>query len=134
MTYAAELRPEKQSRAESITLQAIDDFIRLTHSAAPAVPDLTEDLQGTYYQINSSTIKMNYFSRRWHLRRWEGRVISILRLMKAVFTFKNSVDYAAWKIKRHTGIVIKVTPVLQRHPILFGFKILWQLIRQNAIR
>jgi hypothetical protein len=56
-----------------------------------------------------------------------------LRLSKAAFTFRDCVDYAAWKIERHTGIRIEVTPTLQRHPILFSFRVLWQLIKRDVL-
>ena len=34
----------------------------------------------------------------------------MLRLTKAAFTFNDSINYAAWKIERHTGVRVEVTP------------------------
>ena len=31
--------------------------------------------------------------------------------------------YAAWKIERHTGVRVEVTPMLRRHPVLWGLKV-----------
>jgi hypothetical protein len=134
LTYAAELRPEQQSRAEYITHQSMGDFIRLTQFASPMLSGLLEELPRGYYQITTTSKDKVRCIWQWRIRRWQGRMLSILRLMKAVFTFKNCVDYAAWKIKRHTGISIEVTPILQKHPILFGFNILWRLLRRDALR
>jgi predicted nucleotidyltransferase len=134
LTYAAELRPEHSNRAQDITLQSISDLVHLTQHAAPAIRGLIEELPRGYYQTNTSSRKMKKCIRFWRLRRWQGRILSILRLMKAAFTFKDCVDYAAWKIKRHTGINIVVTPILKKHPILFGLTTLWQLLRRNALR
>ena len=71
---------------------------------------------------------------RWRLRRWQGRILSILRLAKATFTFSNSVDYAAWKIERHTGVRVEITPLLRRHPILWGLKVAKQLLQRGVLR
>lgn len=133
LTYTAELRPEQQSRARHITHQALGDLTRLTKHAADAVPGKIEALARGYYRIYSDSRSQRRCRWAWHLRRWQGRLLSIARLIKAVFTFKDCVEYAAWKIKRHTGITIEVTPVLQRHPILFGFNILWRLLRRDAL-
>jgi len=134
LTYAAELRPERQTRARYITHQNLGDFIRLTHSAAPVLMDLIQVIPQGYYACIVDEQTRKRASGLWRVRRWQGRILSVLRLMKAVFTFRDCVNYAAWKIKRHTGISVKVTPGLQRHPILFGFSVLWQLIRRDALR
>jgi hypothetical protein len=134
LTYSAELRPESINRAQYITQQSISDLVKLTQHAAPVISGLMEEITKGSYQANTSSTKMKNCIRVWRLRRWQGRILSILRLMKAVFTFKDCVDYAAWKIKRHTGINIEVTPLLQKHPILFGLNTLWQLLRRNALR
>ena len=65
---------------------------------------------------------------------WQGRALSILRLTKAAFTFDRGADYLAWKIEKHTGVVITVTPTLRHHPILFGPKFLWRLLRKGTVR
>jgi len=135
LTYAAELRPEQQeARARHITHQNLGDYSRLTRAAEPAMTDLVEALPHGYYQILSSKQTQKRCARQWRLRRWQGCILSVLRLTKAAFTFRDCVDYAAWKIKRHTGVTVNVTPGLRRHPVLFGFSVLWQLIRRGAIR
>jgi hypothetical protein len=72
--------------------------------------------------------------RSWRLRRWQGKVLSVLRLSKAAFTFHDSISYAAWKIERHTGVRVEVTPMLRRHPVLWGLKVSWQLLRRGVMR
>jgi len=133
LTYAAELRPERHTRASQITGQGIEDFARLTDSAAPALTEFLVRLPEGDYQCTSSPNARRHAIRSWRIRRWQGLVLSVLRLTKAVYTFRDCVDYAAWKIHRHTGITIKVTPALRRHPILFGFSVLWQLIKRDGL-
>jgi hypothetical protein len=70
----------------------------------------------------------------WRLRRWQGKILTVLRLAKAAFTFQDSINYAAWKIERHTGVRVEVTPMLRRHPVLWGFKVSWRLLRRGVLR
>ncbi|HEY9191369.1 MAG TPA: diacylglycerol kinase, partial [Methyloversatilis sp.] len=72
--------------------------------------------------------------RRWTLRRLQGRVLQVARLMKSVLTFENGIDYLAWKLERHTGHPVEVTPRLRRHPLIFGWPLLWRLLRQKRLR
>ncbi len=133
LTYAAELRPERNTRARDITGQNLDDFSRLTTLAAPALPAIIRPTGDDRYEVTVSSTLRRKVLRHWQTRRWQGLILSILRLSKAAYTFRDCVDYAAWKIERHTGIRIEVTPRLQRHPILFGFSVLWQLIKRDIL-
>lgn len=134
LAYAAELRPEQENRARQLTHLNLGDFMRLTTCVAPALDSMLEVLPQSYYRCRVAPREQRRALRHWRLRRWQGRVLSVLRLSKAVFTFNNAVDYAAWKIQRHTGISIPVTPGLQRHPILRGSRLLWQLLRRGVLR
>ena len=58
----------------------------------------------------------------------------MLRLAKASLTFEGGVDYAAWKIERHTGVRVVVTDRLRRYPLVFGWTVLWRLLRRRALR
>jgi len=69
----------------------------------------------------------------WFLRRVQGKVLSILRLVKGAFTFRGGADYLAWKISRHSGVAITLTPWQKRHPVLAGITLIWRLRRSGAI-
>ncbi len=133
LAYSAELRPE-QDRARRLTQLNLDGYARLTASAAPGLKDRLVMLPHGRFRNTTDERGRRRSLRRWRLRRWQGRVLSILRLSKAVFTFHGGVEYAAWKIERHTGIRIEVTPRLRRHPLLFGPGVLWKLLRRGALR
>ena len=139
LTYAAELRPEQESRACQLAKLNLDDYIKLTEHALPSLVGILEKLpeehQGqAHYQCLTDEAECRNSLRRWRLRRWQGRVLSVLRLIKATFTFRDCIDYAAWKIERHTGIRIEVTPKLRRHPVLWGYKVFWKLLRRGVLR
>ena len=132
--YTAELRPERENRAKQLTYLNMGDYNRLTSYAAPALNDLITPEPRGYYKCLSDAGSMRQAQRNWRLRHWQGRILSILRLVKATFTFRDCIDYAAWKIQRHTGVSIKVTPEMQRHPVLKGSALLWQLMRRGILR
>lgn len=135
LTYAAELRTEKQTRAQKLTQLSLSEYTRLTAAALPALETILEKSESQQsYHIHSTRFKNNLTKFQWWLRRWQGRILSILRLGKATLTFRDCADYAAWKIERHTGVRIEVTPMLRRHPILLGYKIIWKLFRRGIVR
>jgi hypothetical protein len=140
LTYAAELRPERESRARQLTELNLDEYRHLTECALPSLVGILEKLpqehqvQGIGYRCLADDSERRRSLRRWQLRRWQGRVLSVLRLAKATFTFRDCIDYAAWKIERHTGVNIEVTPRLRRHPVLFGCKVFWKLFRRGVLR
>lgn len=70
----------------------------------------------------------------WLLRTWQGKVLSVLRLLKASFTFDGGIDYLAWKIQRHSGVEINITPWQRRHPLLAGLVLFVQLRLKGAFR
>ena len=47
-----------------------------------------------------------------------GKPLNVARILKAAFTFDGAARYAAYKVERHTGIEIAVTPWRERHPFL----------------
>lgn len=134
LTYAAELRAEKETRAHHLAQANLDALTRLTEVAAPMLQGILEKQENGKYLCLTSPKTQQQALRRWRLRRWQGRMLSILRLAKATFTFSNSVEYAAWKIKRHTGVSVEITPMLRRHPILWGLKVARQLLRRGVLR
>ena len=134
LTYAAELRAERETRARHLAQANLNAFTRLTEMTSPALTGILEKQENGCYRCLTSPFTQRQAVRRWRLRRWQGRILSILRLAKATLTFTNSVDYAAWKIERHTGIRVEITPMLRRHPILWGLKVARQLLRRGVLR
>ena len=133
-TYAAELRPERPGRARELARFSLEEYTRMTKHALPALERKLEAMNEGYYRCIISTADRKRSGWRWRLRRWQGKVLSVLRLAKAAFTFNDSIRYAAWKIERHTGVRVEVTPLLQRHPLLWGLKVSWRLLRRGVMR
>jgi hypothetical protein len=135
LTYAAELRAEREARAHHLVELNLEMYRRLTAAALPALTPLLVARDDGQYHIQPVTSFQKLRVRiHWRLRRWQGRLLSILRLSKATLTFRDCLDYAAWKIERHTGIKVEITPMLRRYPILWGYKVMWQLLRRGVLR
>src|SRR3546814_19838018 len=60
-----------------------------------------------------------------------GKPLNFARLLKAAFTFDGAARYALWKIERHTGLAIALTPWRERHPILAAPGVLWRVWRTD---
>lgn len=111
-TYRTELRPEAQGRAREIV-------------AANAA--FYEDMAGLIGRPDVPEVS-------WARRRFHGKALSVARLVKAAFTFEGGAAYAAWKIERHSGRKITLSPWQQRHPVLAGLMLLPELLRRGAIK
>jgi hypothetical protein len=113
-TYRTELRAEKPYRAAEIYQSGAKRYDRITKA------------------LIAEGIKPR--PRSWARTRRNGKALSILRLIKAAFTFTAGADYLAWKIERHSGAHIELTDWQRRHPILASPPILWRLLRTKAVR
>jgi hypothetical protein len=70
----------------------------------------------------------------WTVRAWQGKMLSVLRLLKGIFTFRGGIDYILWKIERHSGIRVEASPRLKQYPLLAACVILWKLYCRGAYR
>lgn len=117
-TYRTELRPESDDRNRAIV--AAD---------AAYYEAVTQAVLGRDWVANGKAPSAN-----WQRRRLAGKALSVLRLLKAAFTFEGGADYVAWKIARHSGQAIDVKPWQRRHPVLGALWLLPGLLRRGALR
>ena len=71
---------------------------------------------------------------KWVTRRFLGKLLSVLRLAKAAFTFQDGAGYLLWKIERHSGVSITLTSWQRRHIILASSVLFWRLYRKGAFK
>ena len=112
-------------------------YLQMTQSVMDFVPFPVEALPDTAPRRYCARIpsRVRFTSRwAWRLRFVQGKILSIMRLLKALFTFKGGVDYVLWKIERHSGIAIEAAPRLRRVPLVGLLVIFWQLYRRGAFR
>ncbi|EQB09984.1 hypothetical protein L288_05030 [Sphingobium quisquiliarum P25] len=120
LTYNAELRAERKGRSRSI-VDADPERYRLFGQAALAqgLPPSPSGAQA---------------AKRWRRLQRRGKILSVVRLAKASFTYAGGIDYLAWKINRHAGTAIQIKPWQRRWPLLGALTLLPRLFRGGAIR
>jgi hypothetical protein len=72
--------------------------------------------------------------RGWALRRIQGKALSVARLLKASFTFDGGLPYLVWKIERHSGVKVEITPFMRRFPRLGAIGAMWRTWRRGGFR
>ncbi len=135
MSYRTELRAEKKGRAGQLFDAYRPYYEALTAAAVAAVPLAVggTEVPGEYQAVIAPGARRRC-RLAWALRRAQGKVLSLLRLGKAAFTFQGAMDYVAWKLERHSGVRVELTPRVRRHPLLFGWGLLWRLYRRGVLR
>ena len=124
-SYGAELRAEPPERIARLLATNEDYFARAGAAALSAL-----QASGTA----TGTKQSHSVGARWLLRRLQGKLLSALRLIKAAFTFQNGAQYLQWKIERHSGVAVTLTPWQRRHPVLASTVLFWQLYRRGAFK
>jgi len=137
LSYRCELRSEKHTSTVRLFDADPEYYEAVTHEALKAtglpVEALPSDGPTTYrLRISSWERELNSFA--WRLRQIQGKGLSVLRLLKALLTFENGLDYILWKIERHSGIRIESSPTLRRFPTLAVCVKFWRLFRKGAFR
>jgi len=130
-TYGAELRSETADKGQELYALFPERYDRLT---APALACAGFSVRRADGRL---ALDVGPGARRraralWSLRRVQSKILNLARLIKASFTFDGGIDYLAWKIRRHSGVVIEITPWRRRHPVLTGILLFWRLRRRGA--
>ncbi|WP_432201482.1 hypothetical protein ACRAQ7_04685 [Erythrobacter sp. W53] len=116
-TYAAEFRVEKAGREDSIlsvNQEHFDGLLPLAWEEGGLA--FTRDGEMLTPTLDPATRKQ--ILRWWRRRQKLGKPLNLVRLAKATTTFEGAAAYGAWKLERHTGIALEVTPFREKHPLL----------------
>jgi hypothetical protein len=137
LSYRAELRSEKPEKRARLFDTAPEYYETVTRLAADVLADQLKTVEGPEglrfrQKISAGKRRMNRMA--WRLRTWQGKLLSILRLLKATLTFEGGVDYILWKIERHSGVSVEVDPQLKRRPLLAMWVLSWRLYRKGGFR
>jgi hypothetical protein len=122
-TYKAELRVEKVGREASILTFDPQRYDRVMEA-------VWADEGRAMAEAERARVRGD-----WRPRKLLGKPLNVARLIKASFTFQGAARYAAWKIERHTGVPVEVTPWRERHPVLAAPGVLlkvWKSRRKAA--
>ena len=137
LSYGAELRSERGDRIDELIGADPDRYAAAARFAMRAVPSpvaAAGGASGTWYRTTIPASRRMAGRIAWRVRSIQGKLLSVLRLVKGLFTFRNGLDYILWKIERHSGIRVRVDPRLRRLPLVGTGLLFWRLYRRGAFR
>lgn len=137
LSYATELRTERSGRAGELARSADDFYADVTRHLAPSL--------GFGFTVYDSAGRLGYRSQidntrrragrmAWALRRGQGKLLSVMRLLKALFTFEGGLDYIAWKLERHSGEKVVIPDRVRRAPLIHLWGFFWGLYRRGIFK
>lgn len=122
-TYGAELRVEGGKRSEMI----VDKSSVLYGSLYKAF--LNDAAKHPITKNNHRTSR-----RQWALRRFVGKTLNFLRLIKAATTFSGGISYALSKVERHSGRPVALKRWERRFPWLAAPFVFCRLLIERRLR
>jgi len=132
-TYRAEFRVEPAGREDAILAANAAHFdgllpLALVEAGIPFVQD------GRVIEPKLDPLQRKATLRWWNARRRLGKLINLTRLARAMTTFEGGMRYAAWKVERHTGLPVKVTPLREKFPLIAAPGVLWLIWKSRRGR
>ena len=137
LSYGAELRAEGAGRAGELVDAALDYYFAVTVASASSLryPLAIQGNGGDALYCADIPALQRWLGRiAWPLRRAQGKLLSLLRLLKALFTFRGGFDYIAWKLERHSGKTVVIPERVRRYPFIFIWGFFWHLYRRDIFR
>jgi len=133
-TYASEIRMESGDRGRTIFQHDPVDFSERSRLALSCLPgDGTIDARGRI----CSRVPVSRRRRDASWRRGKlllRRAVVVARLGKATFTFQGAMDYARWKVERHTGLRLPASDFERQHPVIGGLLLYVRSFLNGAFR
>jgi hypothetical protein len=132
-SYRAEARVEGEGRAKGLVWPP-ERFEALLRPALAAAGVPFSEAGGSRVRIDLAPEQRRRGLAFWDRASAASRLHSIPRLAKAALTFEGGVDYALWKVERHSGVRVEAGPWQRRHPILAAVPLIWRAWRRGAFR
>lgn len=133
LSYRSELRAERREGVRALYAAAPAHYDGLARRVLARVPFVTA-LADDRYRVDLGRGRRLATRLRWLGRRALGKPLSVLRLLKGLCTFRGGPDYVLWKIQRHSGVAVELSPRARRFPLLAAWAIAWRLYRRRAFR
>ena len=137
LSYSTELRTERPGRATELALAAADFYAEVTRQLSPSLGfgfTVYDDGGQLGYRSEPAGNSRLFTRIAWSLRRGQGKLLSIMRLVKALFTFEGGLDYIAWKLERHSGESIVIPDRVRRAPLIYLWGFFWGLYRRGIFK
>lgn len=134
-TYNTEFRAERGGRPGQLYDLVPDFYSAITGhlvqaSALNIVQDARDGRLRTIGPLSGAAMAGFW----WFLRRVQGKLLHVFRLIKGAATFDGGVDYLAWKVYRHSGVHMEIKPWHRKFPVVAGVLWLRRLKGKGAIK
>ncbi len=145
-TYAAELRVESPEAIRTLYTANAARYDRVAVAAlrglerrgalrvAAGSGDDPGAEPGAALRVSMDPSRRRRLRTGWRVRRVLGKPLAAVRLVKSMVTFGDWLPYALWKLERHTGVRIELTPWQRRHPWIACWPVFVRLLRQRVLR
>jgi len=137
LSYGAELRVESSARSRELTEANIEYYEQVTRRSIRLIShalEVTDTGPVPSYQAETSPLQRLMNRIGWKIRSAQGKLLSLARLIKALFTFDGGLDYLAWKLERHSGVPVDIPDRVRRYPLIFVWGMFWDLYRRGIFR
>lgn len=136
-TYRAELRTETGDRALELYESARGRYDRALVAALRVLAArgrLRVALEGNRVRVTMRRRTIWLARASWPVRRRASKLLAVGGLLKSSLTFGDWLPYVLWKLRRHTGVVIEPTPRQRRHPLIFGWPVIFGLLARRDLK
>lgn len=130
-TYRAELRSERAGVADALVDAVPQRYAAITRAAAARMA-LLRPLDGETFARGGEVPSRMRVRATWLLRRLQGKVLSLLRVLRNGLTFEGGIDYVLWKVARHSGVEVDTEWRQRRFRWLALLGQFWRLYRGGA--
>jgi hypothetical protein len=134
LSYGAELRAERAAVADRLYDAAPERYERVTRAALARLPfTAAAGVIGGRTWI-TARCSPGRAAALWRLRAAYGKWLSLLRILKSALTQEGSLEYAIWKVERHSGLRVDPAWRHKRHKLLALGEEVWRMYRKGAFR
>ena len=135
-TYAAEMRTEHPETIRSLYQASTERYDLALRGALVELETrgvASAKWTGNRFELELRPGAIPRAHRSWRLRRPVAKLVYVAQLLKTASTFGDWVPYALWKLERHTGTHIEYSERQRRHPFIWGWPLLFRVLRDRDL-
>lgn len=137
-TYRTEFRSESPEYSRALYEASPDRYERATRLALARLREAGV-IQAFAVFSGAVEVDQSAGTRRAARWRWQcawpiAKGLALVRLLKTATTFGDWLPYALWKLERHSGARPQLSERQRRHPLIFGWPVIFRLLGQRSLR
>ncbi|MBI3248240.1 MAG: hypothetical protein HYZ50_17170 [Deltaproteobacteria bacterium] len=136
-TYRSELRPELPETIRNLYTAAPTRYDRVAHEALSLLEQrgmIRVDTADRQLSITIAPAQRQRLRNTWRRRLPLAKALYVVRLVKSGLTFGDWLPYTLWKLHRHTGVQVELTERQRKHPLIWGWPVLFRVLAQRNLR